>query len=290
VARLNSVIGALEGGQHAFAAFASPDPTTALEFAGTDYDGLVFETEHKPWDAATLRDSLQYLLDRRRIFEACSLAPSPTPLVRVPVNGAEHGQWHAKQALDLGAYGIVWPHISKVEEARNAVAACRYPRLPDVERFEPAGVRGDAPTAAARYWGVSRQEYYAKADVWPLAPDGEILVVIQIEDQLGIDNLPEILYQVPGIGMVLIGEGDLSQELGVPRQLDHPLLVEARSRIVKICLDHDVVVGHPHVTEHNLEQVLDEGYRFLMSAPVRSYPGLELGRKLTGRHQTGPLA
>jgi 4-hydroxy-2-oxoheptanedioate aldolase len=283
VARLNSVIAALESGQHAFAAFASPEPAAALEFATTDYDGLVFEAEHKPWDATTLRDSLQYLLNRRRIFEAGTLAPSPTPLVRVPVNGAEHGQWHAKQALDLGAYGIVWPHISRVEEARNAVAACRYPRLPGEERFEPAGLRGDAPAAAARYWGVSNQEYYTKADVWPLAPDGEILVVLQIEDQLGIENLPAILDEVPGIGLILIGEGDLSQELGVPRQLEHPLMVEARRRIVAICHEHDVVVGHPHVTAGNVEQVVEDGYRFLMSAPVRSYPGLDLGRKLTGR-------
>ncbi len=283
MARLNSVIGALESGQHAFAAFAAPEPAAALDFATSDYDGLVFEAEHKPWDATMLRDSLQYLLNRRRIFESGTLAPSPTPLIRVPVNGAEHGQWHAKQALDLGAYGIVWPHISRVEEARNAVAACRYPRLPGEERYDPPGLRGDAPAAAARYWGLSNDEYYAKADVWPLAPDGEILVVIQIEDQLGIENLPAILEQVPGIGLILIGEGDLSQELGVPRQLDHPLMVEARSRIVKICHEHEVVVGHPHVTTSNVERVLDEGYRFLMSAPVRSYPGLELGRKLTGR-------
>jgi 4-hydroxy-2-oxoheptanedioate aldolase len=281
--RLNSVIAALESGQHAFAAFAAPEPAAALEFAATDYDGIVFEAEHKPWDTGTLRDSLQYLLDRRRIVETASPAASPTPLIRVPVNGAELGQWHAKQALDIGAYGIVWPHITRVEEARNAVAACRYPRLPDRPRFEPAGARGDAPAAAARYWGLSNQDYYAKADVWPLDPDGEILVVLMIEDQLGIKNLPDILEQVPGIGMVLIGEGDLSQELGVPRQLEHPAMVEARERIVTVCREHDVVVGHPHVTAANVERVLDQGYRFLMSAPVRSCPGLELGRKLTGR-------
>jgi 4-hydroxy-2-oxoheptanedioate aldolase len=60
-------------------------------------------------------------------------------------------------------------------------------------------------------------------------------------------------------------------------------MVEARRRIVSVCLEHGVVVGHPHVTANNVERVLDEGYRFLMSAPVRSFPGLELGRKLTGR-------
>ncbi|TDV54257.1 HpcH/HpaI aldolase family protein [Actinophytocola oryzae] len=283
MARLNSVIGALETGQHAFASFVAPDPAAALEFATTDYDGLVFEAEHKPWDVPALRDSLQYLLDRRRIFDATSVAPSVTPLVRIPANGGEKSQWHAKQALDLGAYGIVWPHISRVDEAYNAVAACRYPRLPDRPRFEPAGLRGDSPAAAARYWGVTNAEYYAKSDVWPLDPNGEILVALMIEDQLGIENLPDILDQVPGIGLVVVGEGDMSQELGVPRQYDHPRMLECKRRILDVCAARGVAVGHPHVTADNVKQVLADGYRFLMTMPVRGYPGLELGRTLTGR-------
>ncbi|MBT2225277.1 HpcH/HpaI aldolase/citrate lyase family protein [Nonomuraea sp. NEAU-A123] len=281
--RLNRVIGALEAGQHVFTAFASADPATAVEFSTTDYDGLVFEMEHKPWDVNALRDSFQFLLNRRQIFGAASLAPAVTPLVRIPVNGAEKGQWHAKQALDLGAYGIVWPHIATVEEAYNAVAACRYPRLPDSPSYEPAGLRGDGPHAAVRYWGIPNTEYYARADVWPLDPDGEILVAIMIEDQLGIENLPDILDQVPGIGLVIIGEGDMSQELGVPRQYEHPRVLECKRRILDICTERGVAVGHPHVTADNLKQVLDDGYRFLMSAPVKSYPGLDLGRTLTGR-------
>ncbi len=281
--RLNRVIGALAAGQHVFASFATADPATALEFSTTGYDGLVFEMEHKPWDITALRDSLQYLLNRRQIAEADSLAPTLTPLVRIPANGAERAQWHAKQALDLGAYGIVWPHIVRVEEARNAVAACRYPRLPGSERFEPAGLRGDSPVAAARYWGVSNAEYYRRSDVWPLDPDGEVLVAIMIESQLAIANLPDILDRVPGIGLVIVGEGDMSQELGVPRQFEHPRMVESKRRILEICLARGVPVGHPHVTADNVKQVLDDGYRFLMTAPVRTYPALEMGRTLTGR-------
>ncbi|MGW0808299.1 HpcH/HpaI aldolase family protein [Nonomuraea sp. NPDC002799] len=281
--RLNRVISGLAAGEHVFVSFAAPDPSAAVEFSTTDYDGLVFETEHKPWDVIALRDSLQYLLNRRRIFTAGSLAAPVTPLVRIPANGVEKSQWHAKQALDLGAYGIVWPHITSVDEACNAVAACRYPRLPGTPRHEPAGLRGDSPAAAARYWGVSAAEYYARSDVWPLDPDGEILVAIMIEDQRGVANLPDILDQVPGIGLVLPGEGDLSQELGVPRQYDHPLVMESKRRILDVCAERGVAVGHPHVTAGNVKQVIDDGYRFLMTAPVRSYPGLDLGRTLTGR-------
>ena len=148
--------------------------------------------------------------------------PAVTPMVRIPVNGVEMAQWHAKQALDLGCYGIVFPHISTVEEAYNAVGACRYPRLKNAPRYEPAGIRGDGPTAAARYWGLSQQEYYQKADVWPLNPQGEIFCILQIEDTKGVENLDDMLKNVPGIGAILIGEGDLGQELGYPAAVRAP--------------------------------------------------------------------
>ena len=87
----------------------------------------MFEGEHKGWDIRALRDCLQYLLNRAQIAKAGSAAPAVTPTVRIPPNGNEMNQFFAKQALDLGYYGIIWPHISTVEEAYNAVAACRYP-------------------------------------------------------------------------------------------------------------------------------------------------------------------
>ena len=134
-----------------------------------------------------------------------------------------------------------------------------------------------------RYWGLTQQEYYAKADVWPLAPHGEILVMLMIEDTQGIANLNDILKQVPGIGLVLIGEGDLSQELGYPRQYEHPKVLEAMAYIVKTCKENKVHVGHPHVDATNVERILGEGYTFLMAAPVRSFAALDKGRQLAGR-------
>ena len=283
IPRLNGVIRALEQGKPTFTAFSVADVDTALAYSTSKYDGVIFEMEHNPWDAKALRDCLQYMLNRRQIAQAASLAPAITPMVRIPPNGDEKNQWLAKQALDLGAYGIVWPHISTVEQARNAVAACRYPRLSSAPRYEPAGLRGDGPTTAARYWGLTQQEYYARADVWPLNPQGEILVILMIEDTVGIANLDAMLKEVPGIGAVLIGEGDLSQELGFPRQYTHPNVLAAMAQIVKTCKANKVPVGHPHVDANNVERVLGEGYNFLMAAPVRSYAALEKGLELACR-------
>jgi 4-hydroxy-2-oxoheptanedioate aldolase len=281
--RLNNVIGALENGEVPVAVFTPPTIDSAVALSVAPYDGIIFEAEHNAYDIKDIRDCLQYLLNRRQIVEKGTLSPAITPIVRIPPNGAEMNQWCAKQVLDIGAYGVVWPHISTAEEAYNAVAACRYPRPKSSPAYEPEGQRGDAPTAAARYWGLTNQEYYTKADVWPLNPQGEILVVIMCEDVRAIDNLPEILRTVPGIGVVLIGEGDLSQNLGYPRQYEHPAVVEAMTAIRRICKEHNVPCGHPHVEASNAQRVVDEGYRFLIAAPVRSYPGLEACRKLTGK-------
>jgi 4-hydroxy-2-oxoheptanedioate aldolase len=283
IPRLNGVIRALESGQHAFTCFSPTDVESAIALSTSKYDGVVFEMEHNPYDIRALRDCLQYMLNRRQLVLGGTLAPAVTPMVRIPPNGGERAQWHAKQVLDLGAYGVVWPHISSVEEAYNAVAACRYPRLKSAPLYEPAGVRGDGPTQAVRYWGLTQQEYYERADVWPLNPKGEILVVLMMEDTRGIEALPEILKKVPGIGAILIGEGDLSQELGYPRQYEHPTVLEWMARVVKTCKEHNVPVGHPHVDPSNIERIIGEGYRFLMTAPVRSYAGLDKGRQLTGR-------
>src|SRR5207302_10925878 len=247
------------------------------------YDGTGYEMEHNPWDIRALRDSLQYMLNRGQIARAGSVAPAVTPMVRIPPNGAEKAKFHAKQCLNLRACGMMWPHISNVEQAYNAVAACRYPRLKNKPLYEPAGIRGDGPTQAVRYWGVSQQEYYERADVWPLNPKGEIFVILMMEDTRGIECLGDILTKVPGIGAILIGEGDLSQELGYPRQYEHPVVLEWMARVVKTCKQHNVVVGHPHVDSNNVERILGEGYRFLMAPPVRSYPALDKGLKLAGR-------
>jgi 4-hydroxy-2-oxoheptanedioate aldolase len=280
--RLNGVIRALEQGRPAFTCFSPAEIDSAYAMSTSKYDGVVYEMEHNPWDGRALRDSLQYMLNRAQIVKAGSVAPAVTPMVRVPVNGIEKGQWHAKQALDIGCYGIVWPHISTVEEAYNAVAACRYPRLKSAKNHEPAGIRGDGPTNAVRYWGLTQQEYYDKADVWPLDPNGEIFVILQIEDTKGVHNLDAMLKDVKGIGAILIGEGDLGQELGFPRQYEHPELLKQMAHVVETCKKHNVICGHPHVEAGNAERIIKEGYRFLMCAPTRSYGHLDKARQIAG--------
>src|SRR5258706_4866574 len=283
IPRLNGVIKALEQGQTAFVAFTPVDIENAVAMAGSKLDGVAFEMEHAPLDFPGLRNALQFMLDRQQIVAGGTLAPAVTPLARIAADGLEMNSWIAKQVLDIGVYGIIFPHVSTVEEAANAVGACRYPRLASAPLYHPPGIRGDAPARAARYWGLPQQEYYKRADVWPLAPQGEVLVIIQCEETRAIDNLPRILKEVPRIGVLLIGEGDLSQELGHPRDYEHPVVADAINSILKICKEHNVVCGHPHPDGKNIERLVKDGYRFLIPSSPRSFGVLEKGSKLTGR-------
>src|SRR5260370_3878144 len=95
IPRLNGVIRALEQGKHAFTSFTPADPEAALAFGAAKYDGIVFEMDHNPYDIRALRDSLQYMLNRRQIAQSGSLAPAATPMVLIPHNAAAQARWPA---------------------------------------------------------------------------------------------------------------------------------------------------------------------------------------------------
>ena len=152
-----------------------------------------------------LRASLQFLLNRKRVAEGGGLMADPTPVVRIPPNTREQNQWVIKQALDTGVYGLILPHLDTVEGAMSAVQSARYPQVPGVADFEPHGERGWWQRIAPRYWGLSAAEYYDAADLWPLDPDGNLLLMGIVEEPTGVRNLPDILREVKGIGAVWAG-------------------------------------------------------------------------------------
>ena len=92
------------------------------------------------------------MLGRRQVAQR-GIAPAVTPIVRIPPNQGQ-ANWVAKQMLDIGVYGIIWPHVDTVEDAYNAVAAMRYPRAEGRPLREPFGRRSDAPRRAVTYWGI----------------------------------------------------------------------------------------------------------------------------------------
>ena len=118
--RLNKVIELLEHGQAVFSCGTVPNGNfdEIATLGQSAYDMIIIETEHVGFDFPTLRHSLQYLLNRKRIVEKGNLQPDVVPLVRIPPYTRERNEWVVKQTLDAGPFGLVLPHLDTVEGAQ----------------------------------------------------------------------------------------------------------------------------------------------------------------------------
>ena len=186
-----------------------PSSFSAEVMAHQGYDWICIDMQHGLIDYQVATTMLQALA-----------TTGVVPFVRVPWN--EMGI--IGKMLDAGAYGIVIPMVNSVEEAKAAVAACRY---------HPVGMRSFGPVRAA---------YYAGADYFAHAND-EIAVIPMIETQRALDRLDDIL-SVPGIDAVYVGPADMSITLGQqPRMDNEGAFEEVRVRIAQACKAHGVVAG-----------------------------------------------
>ena len=70
----------------------------------------------------------------------------------------------------------------------------------------------------------------------------ETMIIAHIEGVEGIKNLDEIL-SVQGIDVIFIGPYDLSQSLGIPGEVNHPLVVEKMQEVILKCKENNVAVG-----------------------------------------------
>jgi 4-hydroxy-2-oxoheptanedioate aldolase len=151
-----------------------------------------------------------------------ALARTPTvPIVRVPWNE----QGIIGRVLDAGAMGVIIPMVNSVEEARRAVAACRY---------APKGARSFGPlTAGTRYGGG----YYGGAD-------DLVACIPMIETRQAVEAIDDILG-VEGIDAVYVGPADLSITYGLPPAMDNPgdPFDGALATVVAACQAHGVVPG-----------------------------------------------
>jgi 2-dehydro-3-deoxyglucarate aldolase/4-hydroxy-2-oxoheptanedioate aldolase len=154
------------------------------------FDAVWIDTEHAAIDPAQVQNALV----GARAGGLCAF-------VRV----AWHDPVLAKPLLDIGADGILFPMIVTPEDARIAVAACRYP---------PEGSRGFGPFRALRYGSIDAGEYIHvhSRKVW---------TILQIEHIDTVRNLDEIV-KVPGIDAFVVGPCDLSGSLGLLGEINRP--------------------------------------------------------------------
>jgi 4-hydroxy-2-oxoheptanedioate aldolase len=283
--RLNKLIELFENDQSAFGVLSfdySLNNARAMATSGLDF--VFIDMEHAPFDVERLRLFLLGMTNKRAINESGTLQPDVVPFVRIPAaGGAEELIAQAKQVLDVGVFGIFFPAIHTREDAELAVRATRYPQYNGAPDYEPRGLRGRNPSNAQWYWGI--RDYHAKADVWPLDPQGELLSMMFIESAEGVANVDDIIT-VPGLGAIFIGPSDLSTSMGYTSPAA-PEVEAAIQTVLRACLDHDVPCAIT-TGAGSVQQRISEGFRFVTVGAdgglnAGASNALRLGREAAGR-------
>jgi 4-hydroxy-2-oxoheptanedioate aldolase len=176
-------------------------PVTAEMVGMAGFDWVLIDLEH---GSGTEREALQQLQALEHT--------AAVPIVRV--ESAQPAR--TQRLLDMGAMGIMCPRIRNTAEAKAFLSGLHYP---------PHGSRGVAKMVRATGFGKNFDDYYRDAKE-------KILGIVQIETLEVLQHLDEIAA-LDGIDVLFIGPADLTMELGIFGQFDHPLFKDALQATVQ---------------------------------------------------------
>jgi 4-hydroxy-2-oxoheptanedioate aldolase len=200
--RPNRVLERIRAGKYVLCGNVTPYPSPKIpEMMGLiGFDCVWIDMEHQ-----------DYSYDQAFNMCLASRASGMEPMIRVRKEG-DHSFF---RVFEVGATGIMVPHVRTIEEAEWALK---------FSRFAPVGLRGmDGVEAAAKYSLAPMQEYMA----WTLR---ETFVLFQVEDKESLDIIEDVA-RLDGLDGLFFGPGDMSQSLGVPLQFDDPHMHQARKLI-----------------------------------------------------------
>jgi 4-hydroxy-2-oxoheptanedioate aldolase len=203
----------LAAGETVFGPFLKIPAAAPIEIAGyAGFDFCIIDLEHSPFTF----ERAEEMVRAAQVADVAAVVRTfdgrPSTLVR---------------ALDTGCAGVVVPHVGTRAEAEAVVRGAR---------FHPLGERGMDPHArAARFRAIPKEVYLAEAD-------RRTLVGAQVEGMEGVRNLGDIVA-VEGVDLIFIGPYDLSQSLGVPGQIDAPVVREKVGQIVSAARSRGKAVG-----------------------------------------------
>jgi 4-hydroxy-2-oxoheptanedioate aldolase len=172
-------------GQRPFGIFVSSiDPAVTEIMGAAGFDYVVIDGEHGRNDRSQVENHVR-----------AAAASRITPFVRI----LENSQTLIQATLDVGAQGIVVPHIDTAEDALRAVQSSYY---------APKGRRGMCPACYAGNYTMDKWIERTRTS------DENVMVIPILESLKSIENIDEIL-RVDGIDVVFFGPGDLSADMGI---------------------------------------------------------------------------
>jgi 4-hydroxy-2-oxoheptanedioate aldolase len=180
--RVNPLIALFEAGRPAIGVWtgALAAPRIAKVLATSDVDFIVADVEHDVFDVPALH---RFLLEVQDFSNRYRTEPRQAPAVIVKLGNRAtfDPRYEIAETLKIGPVMGIWvPFVENRGDLERVVSA----------------VRG-AETSALEGLRIPRD----RADVWPLNPKGELLVVAMIETEEGVRHAQEIV-DTPGISAV----------------------------------------------------------------------------------------
>jgi 4-hydroxy-2-oxoheptanedioate aldolase len=242
MARVNRCIELLEQGQPIYyTGVEELSFESGRALAGTWADFLSLDFEHRPLDVIGLSAFMDGL---RAAGPTRSGHPTPTVIATTAISGITPEEvyvnaWQIRHLLTAGVHGLLMVHARDPGAVRAFVGCCRYPMAQaGVGSGLGEGRRGSAgQNHPAEVWDMPPEEYVMKADVWPLNPDGELMLGLKLEDRHCLPTAA-ISTAVPGLAFAEWGPGDMGMSLGYASRHDPPYPPEmdaARDTIKGAC-------------------------------------------------------
>ena len=211
------------------------DSTDFVEIAGmAGFDFIYLDREHTTVSWDTLK----------KLVIAADAVNTPVT-IRVEAND----DVIIRKALEIGAQGILVPHVCTKEDTIKAVKAAKFP---------PMGVRGTELNVRSARFATQSWATYA-----PWA-NRETLVSILFEDKKAMEHVDEIL-SVEGLDALCFGPGDYSFSMGIVGNRDHPLVQKDFDIVIEKCKKRGIYVQYTPVPQDytNVKKAVDRGVNML---------------------------
>ncbi len=187
-------------------------------------------------------------------------------LVRI----AELQEGLIKRLLDMGADGIVIPHIESAAELERAISCSKYP---------PEGIRGIGAERATG-WGDCIVQHLQEANE-------NVLVIPIIESMTGGDNIEKML-NVPGAEIFFFGPADYCASAGYAGEWDNAIVKDHISHVKDLVITSGKNCGILTKGATDIERRKKEGFRMLALGFDTGIllNGLKQALAETGRHRS----
>lgn len=225
-------------------------PVTAEIVGLAGFDWVLIDLEH---GAGSEKDVLSQL----QALEHTNVGA----IVRVESSAAQR----IHRVLDMGAEGVMCPKVKDAEEALKVVKGLHYP---------PFGNRGVAKMVRATQFAQNFDTYYQNSHE-------NILGIVQIET-LEVLNHLDAVAQTDGVDVLFIGPADLSMELGIFGQFDHPKFLETLEKIVKAANDAGKSTGILFFNPDDYQKYRKMGIRLIACGADATFVA-EGARNLAGK-------